>query len=87
MKNIEKRITNEEIKSEWIKRTRVQGSVLQTLVWSLLSYRILHHHDTACPSKKGSNKTRRNRLTLLLSGNMHSVKYNTAFLNYTVNTI
>ena len=39
--------------SEWIKRTRVQGRVLQTLAWSLLSRRILHH---ACPSKKDQTK-------------------------------
>ena len=36
--------------------TRVQASVLQTLVWSLLSRRILHHHHTACPSKKDKTK-------------------------------
>ena len=56
MKNIEKRIRNEEFMSEWIKRTRVQGRVLQTLAWSLLSRRILHHHHTACPSKKDQTK-------------------------------
>ena len=56
VKNMEKKIRNEEITSEWIKRTRVQASVLQTLVWSLLSRRILHHHHTACPAKMDQTK-------------------------------
>ena len=53
---MEKRIRNEEITSEWIKRTKVQASVLQTLISLLLSGRILHHHHTACPSKKDKTK-------------------------------
>ena len=57
MKNIEKRILRkEDFTSERIKRTRVQASVLQTLVWLLLCRRILHHHHTACPSKKDQTK-------------------------------
>ena len=53
---MEKRIRNEEFESEWIKRTKVQASLLQTLAWSLLSRRILHHRHTACPSKKDQTK-------------------------------
>ena len=56
MKNIEKRMRNEEFTSEWIKRTKVQASVLQTLVWSPLSRRILYHHHTACPAKMDQTK-------------------------------
>ena len=56
MKNTEKRIKIEEFKSEWIKRTKVQASVLQTLVWSPLSRRILHHRHTACPTKMDQTK-------------------------------
>ena len=53
VKNIEKRIRNEEFTSEWIKRTKVQASVL---IWSLLSPRILHYHHTACPTKMDQTK-------------------------------
>ena len=57
MKNIEKRILRtKEITSEWIKRTKVQASVLKTLVWLLLSRRILYHHHTACPAKMDQTK-------------------------------